>query len=234
MEFAYTKLRDKLCRGELPPGHQLVNRKLGQELGVSTVTLREAIRRLTNEGLVEHIPNAGAYVRELNRKDMIDLLRMRAKIDCLVVEEAVGKSPHQLRPLTAICRQWREMILTMRDLPDRRLSGDMFEHWLELDAQFHSVLVEAADNCWLTKVIADLDLNSRAIRTKALYLTFAEAAQTYRHHASITRALAKNDVQAALHWMKIHGEASLTSLMKQLDKIHASGTARRSIQADQV
>ena len=52
MEDVYAKLREKLELGELAPGTQLVNRTLGKELGVSTVTIREAIHRLTSEGLV--------------------------------------------------------------------------------------------------------------------------------------------------------------------------------------
>ncbi|WP_425395396.1 GntR family transcriptional regulator [Aeoliella sp.] len=223
MEFAYAKLRDKVCGGEFPPGHRLVNRTLGKELGVSTVTVREAIHRLASEGLVEHIPNAGAYVREIDRKDMIDLLRLRSKLDCFVVEEVVGKPPHELRSLENICRQWRELILEMRELPDRRLTGEQLKRWLELDSRFHAVLVEVADNAWLSKMVDDLDLNARAMRTKAPYLAFSEAAQTYRHHASITRAIMNEDLEAALFWMRKHGDASLDYLLKHLDDIKPSG-----------
>ena len=219
MDFAYTTLRDKVCGGELLPGQRLVNRTLGKELGVSTVTVREAIRRLASEGLVEHIPNAGAYVREMDRKDMIDLLRLRSMLDCFVVEEAVTKSEHYLRPLQAICKEWRKMIVEMRQLPDRRLCGERNAHWIQLDARFHSILVEAADNTWLTKVIDDLDLNSRAMRTKAPFLAFFEAVQTYHHHTKIVMAIEKQDVEAVRYWMRIHGEASLDYLLRHLDDL---------------
>ena len=154
MEYAYAELRDRVWTGELPPGTRLVNRTLGKELGVSTVTVREAIQRLTSEGLVKHVPNAGAYVRELDRKEMIDLFLLRANLDCFIVEQAVPKiSAYHLARLTAICSDWRDTLEAMRKMPDRALTGDALRRWLEIDAQFHGVLVEAADNSWITRVV---------------------------------------------------------------------------------
>lgn len=220
MEFAYSALRDKVWAGELPPGTRLVNRALGKELGVSTVTVREAIHRLASEGLVEHVPNAGAYVRDLDRKEMVDLLVLRSNLDCFVVQQAAPRiAEHQLMLLEAICGEWRSTIEAMRRTRAKRLDGEPLRHWLELDARFHSLLVEAADNSWLTKVVNDINLNAQVMRTKAPYLTFSDAVNTYRHHASITRALRKHDVGSVCHWMRVHGEASLTYLLQHIDDI---------------
>ena len=166
MEFAYTQLRDKVWSGELTPGTRLVNRSLGEELGVSTITVREAIHRLAVEGLVKHVPNAGAFVRTMNRKEMIDLLVLRSNIDCFVIEQSTRRIvDHQVRLLEVICGQWREMVDGMRNTSDRRLTGALLAKWLEMDSRLHGVLVEAAGNSWLTEIVNGIDLNTRAMRS---------------------------------------------------------------------
>ena len=65
-EKSYDYIREKLSRGELPPGKRLVNRTLADEIGVSVIPVREAIHRLATEGLVEHVPGSGAFVRKTN------------------------------------------------------------------------------------------------------------------------------------------------------------------------
>ena len=63
-EQAYRHIRSKLSNGTFVPGEQLVNRVLATEIGVSVIPVREAINRLATEGLVEHVPGSGAFVRQ--------------------------------------------------------------------------------------------------------------------------------------------------------------------------
>jgi len=58
-DIAYQRIHAKVVSGELEPGSRLVNRTLSKELGVSTIPVREALRRLASEGFAEHIPGAG-------------------------------------------------------------------------------------------------------------------------------------------------------------------------------
>ena len=60
-EKTYRELRRKVLTGELEAGSQLVNRTLAQAMEVSLAPVREAIHRLATEGLVEHVPGAGAF-----------------------------------------------------------------------------------------------------------------------------------------------------------------------------
>lgn len=65
----YEQIREQIQTGKLSPGTRLVNRKMAIELGTSMVPVREALNRLTSEGLLEHLPGGGNFVRKLNRKD---------------------------------------------------------------------------------------------------------------------------------------------------------------------
>lgn len=218
MEFAYTQLRDKVWSGDLKPGDRLVNRTLGEELGVSTVTVREAIHRLASDGVVEHVPNAGAYVRNLSAQEMVDLFSLRAWLDLFTVREAVRKiEDHELRRLRSINGQMRDTIVALRKLPKRVLRGEAMDQWLELDRRFHSLLCDAAHNSWLIKATNDIHLLSHVMRAKASVSGFADAAWTYRQHAEITRALEKRDVKRASEWMRIHGEQALATMLVALE-----------------
>lgn len=219
MEFAYNQLRDKVWSGELKPGDRLVNRTLGEQLGVSTVTIREAIHRLASDGVVEHIPNAGAYVRKLNTKEFYDLFLFRAWIDIFTVKEACRKiEHHEITRLRSTCNHIRDMVISMRDLPGRTLQGKAMEEWVETDWQFHRLLVDAAHNSWLTKATDDIHLLSHVMRTKAPHSNFRDAVWTYRQHAEITRALEKRDEQRATTWMRIHGDQALATLLITLEE----------------
>lgn len=212
MEQAYAKLRDKLEAGELSPGMRLVNRTLGKELGVSTVTLREAIHRLSSEGLVEHVPNAGAFVRKLTRREVTEIYELRNALEMFAIEKAFANiDEEQLARLEEICEECRKTARSIRDSPRKMLEGESCRRWIALDMEFHRILVDAADNDSLKKVIADLRLMSRIARTKPLEISLTHAAQNYRMHAGIVRGLRKRDLEQARFWMNKHNSVGIAN-----------------------
>ena len=92
-----------LAQGELQPGERLVNRTLAERIGVSVIPVREALHRLATEGLIEHTPGAGAFVREPNRQDLEELYVLRdANESCAAGEAAKYITDLQLEELEAI------------------------------------------------------------------------------------------------------------------------------------
>ena len=73
---------------EFAPGKPLVNRTLADEIGVSVMPVREAINRLTSEGLVEHVPGAGAFVRKVDREQLNHLHVLRDALEGCAAGEA--------------------------------------------------------------------------------------------------------------------------------------------------
>jgi DNA-binding GntR family transcriptional regulator len=74
-------LRDRITVGQLPPGTRLVEEAIGDALGVSRNTLREAFRLLTHERLLVHELNRGVFVRTLSEQDVVELYRVRRLIE---------------------------------------------------------------------------------------------------------------------------------------------------------
>ncbi|KNB49975.1 GntR family transcriptional regulator [Streptomyces caatingaensis] len=86
-------LRERVERGDLPPGSQLSEEALGLDLGVSRNTLREAFRLLAHESLVEHRLNRGVFVRVLGPDDVIDIYRVRGALESAGVRAAALAPP---------------------------------------------------------------------------------------------------------------------------------------------
>lgn len=77
-EVVFNTLREAIISGELKPGERLMEVKLAEKMGVSRTPVREAIRKLELEGLVNMLPRKGAHVAELSAKDIMDVLEVRA------------------------------------------------------------------------------------------------------------------------------------------------------------
>ena len=89
-EQAYKHIRGKLSNGTFVPGEQLVNRVLATEIGVSVIPVREAINRLATEGLVEHVPGSGAFVRQADGQQLHDLYVLRDALESCAAGEAAA------------------------------------------------------------------------------------------------------------------------------------------------
>jgi DNA-binding GntR family transcriptional regulator len=83
-------LRDRVTEGHLVPGTRLSEEEIGEALGVSRNTLREAFRLLSHERLLEHVFNRGVFVRSLSRDDVRDVYRVRRLVECAAVRYAGG------------------------------------------------------------------------------------------------------------------------------------------------
>lgn len=218
MEKAYQHLRTKFESGELLPGSQLVNRTLCKEMGVSTIPLREAIQRLTSEGLVEHIPNAGAFVRKLDRRELIQLAELRSAMELFGLDRAIVQiDEDQLHQLEGICRKWREMARSIQTQGESSLKGEDNRRWLNYDVEFHNILLDAAGNVWLKKVFGDLRLLAQITASKPAEMKLGRMALNLRVHRSLVRALRKRDLKLATYWMRQHGSHGLEMMKRNFD-----------------
>lgn len=177
-----TRLRDMIIEGILQPGVRIHEGQLGEQLGVSRTPLREALKVLAMEGLVELVPGRGAMVRTLMAKDIQDMLGVQS-----VLEQLAG---------TLICLNASdEGIQEVRRLHDQMLAyyraGDRLPYF-KTNQQIHSALIALSGNESLAVVHEILQSRMRRIR----YLgdqndnTWSEAV---RDHEEIITALEARD-----------------------------------------
>ena len=201
----YGQLREQIQTGKLPPGTRLVNRKLAVELGTSMVPVREALNRLTSEGLLEHLPGGGNFVRKLNRKEIIQLYEFRESLEIFAAREAAkNNQEYHLKDLNRICDKWAGIINKIKVAKSGQTTGAMLRRWLDDDMEFHSVIVEAADNPWLAKVAMDLKLMTLVVRNKPQMLSYEAAVTTQEDHIALVDAFSKRDADKAADVMRKH------------------------------
>jgi DNA-binding GntR family transcriptional regulator len=142
---AFVALHDAILTGQLEPGERLPIEALGGVLGMSAMPIREALRRLDAEGLVENVPHRGARVTELSLADLAEIYEARLALEPL----AVGRAAGDFSERDALAGT--ELLLDLAQRPD----DDSAETWAAHKA-FHFALYEAAGSSWLLRLIQPL------------------------------------------------------------------------------
>jgi DNA-binding GntR family transcriptional regulator len=100
----YKEVRKLLLGGEVHPGQRLSHRSLAKDLGLSRSPVREALLQLEAEGIIEHRPQSGVYLRDVSPQELEELYDMREVIEPYAAERAARlASPAQLEQLRAVC-----------------------------------------------------------------------------------------------------------------------------------
>lgn len=196
-EFAYAAVRNKIVTHEYPPGAVINQATLAQELGISTTPLREALRRLESERLVELGAHRDARVTQLSAEEARDLLEMRRALDPLAVSLAAER-----RSSTDIERM-RAAFAQLRPLPDRPNVADLVAHRM-----FHRAIYAASHN---EALISTLDgLWDKADRYRqAGPRDQAERDDTAAEHKAMLDAVLAGDSDGAAEVMRSHIRGSL-------------------------
>ncbi len=194
---AYRYIRQELQEGNLTPGTQLVNRKLAERIGVSVIPVREAIHRLVSEGLVEHVPGAGAFVRNPNREDLEELYVLRDALEsCAAAEAARYITPHQLDDLEALMVEFHEIRALVEQRNEGYATPAQFHRWLDCEAVFHQIVIEASRNRLIAKVIREhsaVTLVFESQRNSSRLLTVELAERTCSDKEKLLAALRAGD-----------------------------------------
>lgn len=145
-DVVFNTLRQAILRGELKPGTRLMEIQLANKLGVSRTPIREAIRKLENEGLVLMTPRKGAEVAEITEKNMLDVLEVRKTLEELAAELACDR----------ITEQQVEELIAAQDAFEKALKTSDVTKIAEADVAFHDVIFAATDNQRLVNLLNNL------------------------------------------------------------------------------
>lgn len=138
-------IRAAIVRGTFRPGEKVPEHELASELGVSRTPVREAIRILEEQGLVETRPKSGTYVARVDHRDARDGLLVRTALEELAVRQALDRMDEAA--WERFCDGLDELLRGMRQAVRR---GDPVTA-TELDVEWHTALIHAADNRYLSR-----------------------------------------------------------------------------------
>jgi len=207
-EKTYWELRQRLLNGHIAPGTQLVHRTLAAELGVSMAPVREAIQRLVNEGFLNHIPGNGAFVRDIDRQDLEELWILREALEgCAAAEAARFINDREIEELEDICSEFDSLSQRIVENSGLDLPSELVDRWLGLEEEFHSIVVNAARNKLLKKIVSDNRALSQvfvAHRFRPGVLNADIAQRTCEGHVELVKALRAREPDAAQKTMVSH------------------------------
>jgi len=145
-EVVFEYLRNAILAGELKPGERLMEVTIADQLGVSRTPVREAIRKLEKESFVIMIPRKGAYVADLTKNDIIEVLEIRKELEGFAAFLAAERmSDAEKEALSKIVGHFNESMVEM----DKK-------SMIEADNEFHSLIFDATKNQRLIAIIGDL------------------------------------------------------------------------------
>lgn len=205
---AYEHLRTELLNGRSEPAARLKINDLCRSLGVSLSAVREALSRLTSEGLVVAEPQRGFRVAPVSATELTDLMQVRIHVECLCLERAIALGDLESEALL-VAAFHRLSRVPERDPTN---SDRMTDAWSAAHAAFHAALVSACDSPWLLKLREMLYVQSE--RYRRLSVTFVGIPRDLnREHQEIMEAALASDVKAARKLLAQHLQLTTKSLL---------------------
>ncbi len=200
---AYQAIRRRILDNVYPPGHQALESALAQDLGISRTPVREALIRLSNEGLVEVIPRHGMRVLPVSPLDMREIYEVLTALESAAADILARRQPTdaELKPL----------VDATRDM-GRALKANDLDAWAAADERFHQGLVELAGNRTLIDAVARLADRVHRARLFTLRLRPKPTTSTEEHTAMLDRIRA-GDGRGAIEVNRAHRERAGRELL---------------------
>lgn len=203
----FKQIRQDILCGKYHNGEELVEASLGAELGVSRTPVREALRQLALEGLVDIVPNKGAFVTGISAADVHDIYAIRSKLEGLCARWAAKN----------ITQQQLEAMEETAYLSEFHAEKEHYEQVFELDGKFHELLYEASHSRILAHELSDFHQYVQLVRKQSITNRIRSRKANEEHH-KILDALRTHDEDLAETLATTH----ILNTMKNIEKLNIS------------
>jgi len=204
VDAVYEALRRNILDGELPPGHRLRSDVLANELKVSRTPVREALRKLESEGLVD-ASRSGLVVRQSSEEDLVEIFYLR---------EALEGMAARLAAENATRAEIDELHALFEDMEAVAARGDI-ALVRKLTGEFHLLVCRASHNKRLIQSLQGLLDHVRQAQSSTLYMP-GRPADALKEHRALLRAIAKRDPDLAETLARQHRRKTLDLRRKML------------------
>ena len=198
------RLRDQIYQHELLPGNPIDEMALCERYGISRTPLREALKVLSSEGLIELIPRRGSFVRSMDIEELNELFPVMAVLEGLCAREAVENcKPQDLKQLEA-----------MHEKLENFVKEGNIDAYYEQNFVFHQAVQDLSGNKWLQRVIGDLRKVLRLARHMQLTIP-GRLEESLEEHRQIMKAFTEQDSDMADQNMQNHLKKQWYSLVNK-------------------
>lgn len=227
---AYRRIREKICSGEIGTGTAISENRLAKDLGMSRTPVREAIRQMEMEGLLDYEPRYGAVVRKIDGRELGEMYAVREAMESLAADMAARAIDD------AAIERLRECLATMESVAqdfdrggEQVLKGEALRRFLSADMEFHRVVLEASGNRYLSRIVVHTHLLVHVFRATFWQYDKAKLDEALAFHRRLLDALAARDPVAA---RSVTAEAMKVSKERALNAWKSVEAAGRSTDRD--
>ncbi|HZK53809.1 MAG TPA: GntR family transcriptional regulator [Desulfosporosinus sp.] len=205
-EIAYQEIKERILNFDLKPGYKITQEELSSVLGISTTPIREAIKRLEVEGLIQIIPRVGAYVSKFSEKDVVDTYNLRemlegfaGKLSCSLLKE------EDFEHLQILVTKAREAARAKAIIPYSANASD-----------FHLYIVEKCGNERLITFYKNIYSLIKIIRYQNLQLP-NDIDVDFKEHINIINVLQNENPEKVEYFLREHVRGVKERILKLIE-----------------
>ena len=207
-DVVFNTLRDAILTGKLVPGERLMENQLADKLGVSRTPVREALRMLELENLVELVPRKGAQVLDMSEKDVINILEVRSALEGLATSLACKK----------MAKEDLQQLKEMEAEFEHAVAENDVEKFVDIDEDFHDLIFTATENDKLISIFRNLRIQLYRYRMAHAKNDETSMATIVAHHRSIIRAIENHDGEEGASVAQSHIKYQAESILRSVKK----------------
>ena len=203
-DVVFNTLRDAILTGKLVPGERLMENQLADKLGVSRTPVREALRMLELENLVELVPRKGAQVLDMSEKDITNILEVRSALEGLATSVACKK----------MSKEDLQQLKNMEVDFEKAVADNDVERFVDIDEDFHDLIFAATENDKLINIFRNLRIQLYRYRMAQAKNNDTSMSTIVAHHRSIIRAIENHDAEEGASIAQGHIKYQTESILR--------------------
>jgi len=233
----YDFLCEQLLTGELRAGSRVCELTVAKQTGVSRSPVREAIGQLRSEGVLDHVPGYGAFVKSPSRDELDEAFQVREWLECEAIHALASM---RIRPSLDKARmvldKMQDMLRADRGVSsEQEITSETYDLLERLDRDFHAAMLHAAGNRRVVKIINDNRLLIHATACRPRPLTYERLGEIFADHDVILRTVERGEAEKARDLMLEHVRWAHHESMRVYDELamlaeedeHPADVARR-------
>jgi DNA-binding GntR family transcriptional regulator len=202
-------IRVQIFEQRFPPGARINQADLASQLGISLVPLREALRKLEAEGLVQIVPHRGVFVCQVSRGELEDLYAIRMILEGVATRKAVARlTDDDIAKLSGLLSEM-----------ENETSNEDCTRLLLLNREFHSTIYQASGRPFLCELIASLWEKGERYRAFYVHLP-GRSLQALVEHKEILEAIRSRSAMRAVRAVKSDIQQTMSGLLSVFEKRH--------------
>jgi len=205
----YEKIRNDIVTGQLIPGTRLVDLQLAERYGISRTPVRDALQKLTKEGLVVSPQKKGYYVFKATRQDIVEIFEIRVILDKAVITKLVS----EMMP-----NNYQYYLGLLKNIEDRLNEGILkgpkeFTHY---DEEFHDSIISLSNNSRLLEIYSANRIQTKAFRSMTSF-SQDRIDKANKLHFELLDAIKNIDCEHAVQAVIKHVELSRKDALADID-----------------